>query len=443
MHQHNTRTNAYGKIVFVSLCIAIGAIIIDTSIVKVYRFITTPVSLDRDIATFIVIAIVYAVVQYILLRSVRTETGNSKHFTQNLPHKIVSIIQYVLVALLVFVILQMLVNQAYNIAIIALATTISYGLAIVMTGLLALRFFSWFESTKNTVVLPYTLAAVALSINAIFTLVYVVQVLRGVSYIVRPHIGHIGQVGLTPYSDILNSGYIITSIVSFLITWIATILLLRHHSKKIGIAKYWILVTIPLVYFLSQFQPIFLNLFSDYRMSNPILFDVLYTVIFNLSKPIGGILFGVAFWIAARSVHNRPVKDYLRISGYGLLLLFASNQATVLINSPYPPFGMAAVSFVGLSSYLIYIGIYSSAASVAQDIKLRKSIRDSVERQLDLLRNIGTAELEREMMKRILNVTKAMSVEISEQTGVEPSLEEQDISDYVDEVIKETRQTMK
>ena len=129
------------------------------------------------------------------------------------------------------------------------------------------------------------------------------------------------------------------------------------------------------MYFLSQFQPIFLDLFSSYRiMSNPILFDVLYTVIFNPSKPVGGILFGIVFWIAARSIHHTAVKGYLTISGYGLLLLFASNQATVLINSPYPPFGMAAISFVGLSSYLIFIGIYSSAASVAQDIKLRKLI---------------------------------------------------------------------
>jgi hypothetical protein len=84
-------------------------------------------------------------------------------------------------------------------------------------------------------------------------------------------------------------------------------------------------------YFLSQFQPLFLDLFSAYRKSNPILFYVLYTVIFNLSKPIGAILFGVAFWITARDIHHKEVKGYLTISGYGLLL-FASNQATVLIN---------------------------------------------------------------------------------------------------------------
>lgn len=441
MRQDNVRSSNERKFVFVSLCIAITAIIIDTSIVKVYRFITTPLSLQSDIATFIIISIVYAVVQYILVRSLGTQKESVRKYTQKSIRKIVSIIQYVLIVLLVFVILQMTIFSAYNIAIVATSVTISYGLAVVMTGLLALRFFSWFRSTRNAVVLAYALAAAALSINAGFTLAYVVQALQNVPSAVRPHIGHMS--GFTTYDPILNSGYVMTSIVSFLITWIATILLLRHHSKKLGTAKYWILVTIPLVYFLSQFQPIFLDLFSSYRMSNPILFDVLYTVIFNLSKPVGGILFGIAFWIAARRIDHIAVKGYLTISGYGLLLLFASNQATVLINSPYPPFGMPAISFVGLSSYLIFIGIYSSAASVAQDIKLRKSIRNSVERQLDLLHNIGTAEMEKEVMKKVFNTTKAISVEISKETGVEPSLQEKDIKDYLAKVVKETRQTTK
>ena len=114
-------------------------------------------------------------------------------------------------------------------------------------------------------------------------------------------------------------------------------------------------------------------------MSNTILFNVLYTVIFSLSKPVGGILFGIAFWIVARNVHHTVLRDYLMIAGYGFLLLFTSNQATVLINSPYPPFGMASISFVGLSSYLVLVGVYSSAVSVAQDAELRRSIRNSIE----------------------------------------------------------------
>ena len=106
-----------------------------------------------------------------------------------------------------------------------------------------------------------------------------------------------------------------------MVTWIATILFLRHHSKKLGVAKYWILVTIPLVYFLSQFQPLFLDLLSDYRSSNTIVFNILYTLIFSLSKPIGGILFGLSFWIIARGVRYSGVSDYLIIDGYRVLLL--------------------------------------------------------------------------------------------------------------------------
>jgi hypothetical protein len=349
----------------------------------------------------------------------------------------VSLIQYILIGLLVFVILQMILISAYNVAIVAAAIAISYILAIVMTGLLALRFFSWFKSTRNTVVLAYTLTAAALSVNAGFTLVYVVNGLLGVSAVVRPHIGHI--TGFAPYSIILNSGYVISSIVSFIIAWIATILLLRHHSKKLGAAKYWILVTIPLAYFLGQFQPLFLDLFSAYRLSNPILFNVLYTVIFNFSKPVGGILFGLAFWIIARSVRHRALKDYLMIAGYGLLLLFTSNQAAVLINSPYPPFGMATISFVGLSSYLVLVGIYSSAISVAEDSTLRQSIRKLAIRESKLLESIGAAQMEQEIQKRVIGMTKEAERMMIEGTGVEPSVNEEEVKQYLQEVMEELK----
>ena len=41
---------------------------------------------------------------------------------------------------------------------------------------------------------------------------------------------------------------------------------------------------------------------------------------------------------------------------------------------PCPPFVLVTVSFFGLASYLLLIGIYSSAVSVAEDSNLRRSI---------------------------------------------------------------------
>jgi hypothetical protein len=63
------------------------------------------------------------------------------------------------------------------------------------------------------------------------------------------------------------------------------------------------------------------------------------------------------------------------ISAFGIMLIFAANQSIYLVLVPYPPFGLVTVSFMGLASYLFYLGIYSASISVSEDSKLRRSIR--------------------------------------------------------------------
>ena len=72
-------------------------------------------------------------------------------------------------------------------------------------------------------------------------------------------------------------------------------------------------------------------------------------------------------------------------------------------------------------------------------MKLRRSIRNSIEQNLDILDKIGVAEIQTGVEKRIVAFTKALSDEITEDTGVESSLDEQDIKDYMAEVIEETK----
>jgi hypothetical protein len=436
MSQANVTTSKNHTFVFIVLAIVIVALIIDTSIVKVYRLITPPLSLQWDITAFIAIAIVYAVAQYLLLRQVKSQAKISRPFALNLIHKIVFLTQCALTALLIFVILQMVLNAAYDNIVVLIAIAMSYTLAIIMTGLLSLRFYLWYKSSRNTHI-AYGLAAASLSVNAAFTLVYVADGMLSMPPFILPHIGHF--TAFSPNSIMLSFGYIVSSIISFMVTWIATIMLLRHHSKKLGVAKYWILVTIPLVYFLSQFQPLFLDLLSDYRSSNLIVFNILYTLIFSLSKPVGGILFGIAFWYMARSMRHTGLSNYLMIAGYGVLLFFTSNQATVLINLPYPPFGMATISFVGLSCYLLFVGIYASAVSVAEDSNLRKSIRNLAKRESKLLDSIGSAQMEQEIQKRVITLSKETERTMIEQTGVESSLSEEDAKEYLHEVLAELK----
>jgi len=89
-----------------------------------------------------------------------------------------------------------------------------------------------------------------------------------------------------------------------------------RYSKKIKRTAYCTIVNIPLTYFLGQFQPLFLSIFSEYRLSDPVTFGIVYTLVFNLSKPVGGILFGIAFWSIAQkywSQSSKGLPDYFCI----------------------------------------------------------------------------------------------------------------------------------
>jgi hypothetical protein len=155
---------------------------------------------------------------------------------------------------------------------------------------------------------------------------------------------------------------------------------------------------------------------------------------------VDGILFSVAFWIIARKLSgNNVARNYMIISAYGLVLVFVSNQAVVLVSAPYPPFGLATTSFTGLSSYLLLVGIYSSAISVAEDSKLRQTIRKLAVKEAKFLGSIGSAQMEDELQKRVMKVAKEQHEILTQQTGVEPSLDEDELKQYLYETIQEIK----
>jgi hypothetical protein len=51
------------------------------------------------------------------------------------------------------------------------------------------------------------------------------------------------------------------------------------------------------------------------------------------------------------------------------------------------------VIIIGLSSYLILVGVYSSAISVSEDIKIRQTIRKFTLKESKLLDSIGTSKI--------------------------------------------------
>jgi hypothetical protein len=434
------------KKTFLLLSIIIFALILDTSLGNLGNLVSTSFSAWKAYL-YLSISVIFIVGQFFILRFLNQKNLARRTKTRlnfNILFKIVSIVQYAFAGILLITIMQMVFTSYYSVIILVVNVMPSYILAISMMVLLTQRFFSWFRSKRNIVILLYGLASATIAIELGLTLVITNALFESINRTVAGA-GLISMSPVYPASiaslmNSVNSFYIIFSIASFIMTWVATALLLRHYSLKLGKVRYWTVVSLPLLYFLFQFVAFTLNANLLLLSGNSIFFSILVTLIFTLSKPVGGILFGVAFWTMAKDVSaNKVVREYLIIAGFGLLTLFISDQAITLIAIPYPPFGLVTISFLGLSSYMILVGIFSSAISVAEDSNLRKSIRDFTLGQSRLLDSIGSAQMEQEIERKVLVFTKQVQERMVEETGVEPSLTEDETKQYLEQVIREVK----
>ena len=418
------------KASFVVISIIIATLITDISIIKIYYFGIYEYTKSSMIIIFLIISSISLLGQYFVLALGKLTSKNETYLYR--LYKIVTMVQYALTVIIVSTIIEMIVKSSYATLDLQLVVWLSHGLAVIFLGLLSYRLFLWFTSRRDYVILLYAISSLSLVINLIFTISIVTAILSVTKPYIIPRSGvYTPFFTLGPFTDLINNGYVLSSISSFILTWCATAFLLRHYSVTMGKTKYWITLSLPLVYFLLQFQPLFLNLFSTFQFIDPISFSTLYTLVFTISKPIGGILFGIAFWTIARRLGYNIVRNYIIVSAYGFVLLFLSNQAIVLVSAPYPPFGLATICFVGLSSSLVMIGIYSSAISLAHDAKLRELIRSSTLEQIRLLDSIGMAHMEEQIARRVLKIAKANRDKLEDETGIKTSLTDEELKDYL------------
>jgi hypothetical protein len=97
-------------------------------------------------------------------------------------------------------------------------------------------------------------------------------------------------------------------------------------------------------------------------------------------------------------------------------------------------YGVAAHSLLLLASYLFALGLYSSAISISHDVSLRHSIKKST---VELLSNIGTAQMEQELKKRILKIITDNKEKMEEESGISSSMTPEDTKEYLEQVISE------
>jgi len=439
----------------------IFVVVIDMELSNVSDIISNKLSSYLGIVTFIVIASIYFVAQYFALCYVKSKSENMKkgHNILHFVNRTVVRVQGLLIFLFVFLTLEIILTSYYYVGILVSVVIATNLLNVVIMALLVKWMLAWYRTRKDSVVLLYAISCIMFAITACVSIMYVGNILSTKSSLIS-NTSSVFYPSFPPYSimGIMNYIYYFLGMISYITVWIATALLLRYYSRRLGRIKYWVICSAPLAFFLGQFFVSILNLFVPIGGSSQaaqISFLFYYSIIFTLGTVLAGVLFGLPFWIIAKTVGRNnnlgnydKLKDYLNICGYGMALFFTSGSATVL-QTPYPPFGLITVSLIGISSYFILIGLYFSAISVSGDSNVRKTIRRFALEEAKMLDNIGFAQMENEIRNRVitfaehLKTDKKLLPEDENEITISPFDSKTELNEYLHEVLEEVKKEKK
>ena len=321
---------------FLALMLAlIVTILIDTSLVKVNDLIDKNfISLQNRQILFSVDSFSCLLLQFFIIRYIQNSfRGHAIHRT--FKHKVLPVISFfslcILGALIGYLTFQMVYygyfDKVVNISIVA----VSYGISASFIIWLSTLFLSWYKSSHNFKILLYLVAMLLIAFNLIMTGVFVGAKINDRPDHTGEFIGSSGDVsgGRHAFLDLL---YRTSSFVAFFSIWITTVILMNSYREKLfNPTLFWIILFMPLVYFsITYFYQFTLGkiLFS-YLQVDPITVSIILSAFLSLSKPIGGLVFGIAFWSISRVVsYERNIKSYMIISGWGIFLIFAADQTS-------------------------------------------------------------------------------------------------------------------
>ena len=128
------------------------------------------------------------------------------------------------------------------------------------------------------------------------------------------------------------------------------------------------------------------------------------------------------------------VLQSILISGIGIAIIFGSLKIATLQYSVYPHLGLITAAFMPLGSYLLFIGILSSAQHISRSIEVRKELYKSANSQFDLLKTIGIAQMENEFIKRYKSVAKSTNLS---KNRYDIDLEQGEIREIIHDVLNE------
>ncbi len=307
-------------------------------------------------------------------------------------------------ALIFLIILQLVLLQQYSIDLLRVQTYLSHLSPIWFLSFLIFSFLKWLTFKKNLVIILYSISLIFVCVNLLISLVYLDSHFSAShSVIVRPLtiVSNVISLGGSSFTQSLSTAFDVLSVVSFLFMWVATAALLSQFKFKMGRLKFYLLMSIPLLYYLFPFQGYFGDIFFPLLVFSPVVFTVFYILVFSGTKQVGAVFFGLTFWSASSLVYDERIRRSLLISSIGMVIVFTSIELAPLQYRVYPPYGLVTEAYIPLGAFLLFVGIFASAIQISRNTELRKEFYKSASGQLALFKNIGISQMEKELEERV------------------------------------------
>ena len=323
------------------------------------------------------------------------------------------IIYFVLSLTLIITTIQISIFKSYSNVTFYLTSYISFISTLGFLSILSFNFYRWYLKGKNNFTLLYGILFSLYCITLILALLYLISGLAThpstINYTSPRELrGGTFSINIV-FQNNIALVYDIFFIMSFLLGWLLTVYMLKQYSRRIGKYKFWILVSIPLFFYLIRYEGIILTYFNiDNLISLPVLGiiypsikDAFYIAFMNSNIQTIGIFFGFSFVPILLKLKNSLLQNYMITTIIGMMILFASRDFHSIFLNSVPPNGTITISFMPIGVFMLFTGIISFLKLAARDKEFYRDLIIRIERDISLVKNIILTEKEAEISNKI------------------------------------------
>jgi len=449
-------TNIINKKTYLMTFIAWAIIITDVIVGTFLDALGKPLNSSSGVILFITMSItvffagLYTLRDYMV--ALRKDLEDPSFF--NRLYKATPIFLYALLVIFGAIIVEMVLFSQYSSYLLILIVLIS-SVAILFFGFRTYKFLSWFKSSvnkrHNIMILAFAVSSILLCISVTISTVFDTKELV---YSRPPSIDSNFHSSNSMASRHLSNIELVIHLYGFLYPQVTAIAIaetvavayfLRYFKDQIGRAKFWTIIILPPVLFLTGiFGPQLLTTATQMVYMEPRF--LLFRIMGTAGWVVADFVIAFAYILVAKTLGRQITASRSKIINYFIIAAFS----TILIspttnnwitNNSYPPFGAIQRAFLVLASFLFSIGIYSVAMSVAQDAELRQLVRKYA-KEYALLGTLGDAQRGAEIVRieKVVKLIHKHAYAMEKETAVESSmLDDNEVRQYLELVIRETR----